>query len=90
MAASWIPGRRKAKAAPTPKRRSGRYTPPVPRAKRVSPPWVPVVMLACLIVGVVVIVINYLGVLPGGASNWYLLLGLGLIASGFVIATQYR
>jgi hypothetical protein len=47
-------------------------------------------MLACLILGVVAIVVNYLGVLPGGASNWYLLLGLGLIASGFVIATQYR
>ena len=50
----------------------------------------PVLMLICLIAGVIVIVINYLGVLPGGASNWYLLLGLGLIAGGFVIATQYR
>jgi hypothetical protein len=39
---------------------------------------------------VVGVVINSLGVLPGGASNWYLLLGLGLIAAGFVIATQYR
>jgi hypothetical protein len=90
MAASWLPGRRKAKPAATTGRRSGRYTPPVPRGKKVSPPWVPVVMLASLIVGVVVIVVNYLGVFPGGASNWYLLLGLGLIASGFVIATQYR
>jgi hypothetical protein len=47
-------------------------------------------MLTSLVLGVIVVVINYLGVLPGGASNWYLLLGLGLIAAGFVIATQYR
>jgi hypothetical protein len=47
-------------------------------------------MLASLILGAIVVVINYLGVLPGGASNWYLLLGLGLIAVGFVVATQYR
>ncbi len=78
------------KSGRTTERKSGRYTPPIPRAKKVSPPWVPVVMLVCLVVGVVVVVINYLGVLPGGASNWYLLLGLGLIAAGFVTATQYR
>src|SRR6266567_1011221 len=77
-----LPGRKKTKP--------GRYTPPVPRAKKVSPRWVPVIMLASLILGVIVVVINYLGVLPGGASNWYLLLGLGLIAIGFITATQYR
>jgi hypothetical protein len=85
-----IPGRRHAKPGRTTERTSGRYTPPVPRAKKVSPRWVPIVMLTCLVVGVVVVVINYLGVLPGGASNWYLLAGLGLIALGFVTATQYR
>ena len=85
-----LPGRKKTKPGRTTERKSGRYTPPIPRAKKVSPRWVPVLMLTCLIAGVIVIVINYLGVLPGGASNWYLLLGLGLIAAGFVIATQYR
>jgi hypothetical protein len=99
MALSRLPGRRKAsakanvKAKPgrtTPRKSSGRYTPPIPRRKKVSPRWVPVLLLACLILGVVVVIINYLGVLPGGASNWYLLLGLGLIAAGFVTATQYR
>jgi hypothetical protein len=100
MAASRLPGRRKTKPGRTTERKTkpgrtterktGRYTPPIPRTQKVSPRWVPVLMLACLIVGVIVVVINYLGVLPGGASNWYLLLGLGLIAAGFVIATQYR
>jgi hypothetical protein len=29
--------------------------------------------------------------MPGGdASNWDLLVGLGLITAGFLIATQYR
>jgi len=47
-------------------------------------------MLSLLGLGVVVIVTNYLGVLPGGAKNGYLLLGLGLITAGFIAATRYR
>jgi len=90
VASSRLPGRRKAKPGRTTERKSGRYTPPIPRAKKVSPRWVPVLMLTCLIAGVIVIVINYLGVLPGGASNWYLLGGLGMILGGIFAATQYR
>ena len=88
----WKPGR-----GPTPKggrttapAQSGRYTAPIPRTVRVSPPWVPALILGLLLVGVVLIIINYLGVLPGGASNWYLLVGLGLIVAGFVTATGYH
>lgn len=69
---------------------SGRYTPPIPRNAKVSPKWVPVIMLALLISGPIVVIINYIGLLPGGASNWYLLLGLALISAGFLTATQYR
>ncbi|MHB1486566.1 MAG: cell division protein CrgA [Acidimicrobiales bacterium] len=69
---------------------SGRYTPPIPRNAKVSPKWVPVIMLALLISGPIVVIINYIGLLPGGASNWYLLLGLALISVGFLAATQYR
>ncbi|CAN5468587.1 hypothetical protein BH18ACT1_BH18ACT1_04010 [soil metagenome] len=50
-------------------------------------------MFALLLAGALVIVLNYLGVLPtesGEASNWWLLAGLGLISAGFVTATQYR
>ena len=74
----------------TPKAAPGRYTPPIPRAKKVSPLWVPTVMFTCLGVGMVLIIANYLDVLPGGTNNWYLLVGLGLITAGFVTATQYR
>lgn len=69
---------------------SGRYTPPIPKEYKVSPRWVPVLMFTLLIGGFVMIVTNYLGVLPGGAKNLYLLIGLGLITSGFIAATRYR
>jgi hypothetical protein len=75
------------KQQPTP---TGRYTPPTPKSKKVSPVWVPAIMFTCLGLGLVVIVVNYLDVLPGGTQNWYLLLGLGLITAGFLTATQYR
>jgi hypothetical protein len=69
---------------------SGRYTPPIPREQKVSPPWVPALMFTLLGVGALVIVLNYLGVLPGEQENGYLLLGLGLITGGFITATQYH
>src|SRR5687767_5400408 len=69
---------------------SGRYTPPVPRELKVSAPWVPVLMFTLLGVGMLVIVCNYLGILPGDAQNRYLFGGLGLITAGFLVATRYR
>lgn len=69
---------------------SGRYTPPVSREQKVSRRWVPVLMFALLATGVVLIIVNYLGALPGGSDNRYLLLGLALITGGFITATQYR
>ncbi|MBA3302470.1 MAG: cell division protein CrgA [Acidimicrobiia bacterium] len=69
---------------------SGRYTPPVVRERTVSPPWVPALMFGLIGIGVLVIIVNYLGVLPGGSDNRYLLGGLAAITAGFVTATQYR
>jgi len=69
---------------------TGRYTPPVPRDVKVSPKWVPFVMGGLLLLGALVILLNYLNVLPGSVSNWYLLIGLALISAGFVTATQWR
>jgi hypothetical protein len=69
---------------------STRYTPPTPRSLKVSPTWVPVLMFGLLGLGLVVIFLNYLGVLPGGMSNAYLGLGLAAICGGIVTATQYR
>jgi hypothetical protein len=68
----------------------GRYTPPVPKEYKESARWVPVLLITFLVLGMLTIICNYLGVLPGGASNGYLLLGLGLITLGFITATRYR
>jgi hypothetical protein len=75
------------RVAPPP---SGRYTPPVPREYKESSRWVPILLLTFLVAGMLTIICNYLGLLPGGASNGYLLLGLGLITLGFITATRYR
>ena len=69
---------------------AGRYTPPIPKAFKVSPRWVPILMFTLLGVGMLMIVTNYLGILPGGAKNGYLLVGLVLITGGFITATRYH
>lgn len=69
---------------------SSRYTPPIPQEYKVSPAWVPIVMFALLGIGLAIIFCNYLGVLPGGTKNSYLLVGLGSILGGIITATQYR
>ena len=70
---------------------SSRYTPPVPKAFSESPKWVPILMFALLILGALVIFLNYLALLlPGATNNWYLIVGLVLILGGIVTATQYR
>ncbi len=52
--------------------------------------WVPAVMFTLLITGTAVIIVNYLGLLPGAQQNQYLLLGLVEITAGFIFATLYR
>ncbi|MDA8342187.1 MAG: cell division protein CrgA [Actinomycetota bacterium] len=69
---------------------SGRYTPPVPRGVRRSPRWFGALVLALLILGVLAILLNYLTLLPGGVSAWYLVGGLVAIFAGFLLATRYR
>lgn len=67
-----------------------RYTAPVPRELKVSPIWVPILMFTLLGAGALVILLNYLGLMPGDTNNWYLLVGLGLILGGIITATQYH
>ncbi len=69
---------------------TGRYTPPVPKAQKVSPIWVPIIMFACLLGGMIMIILNYVSVLPKSPHNGWLLGGLGLITVGFITATRYH
>lgn len=69
---------------------STRYTPPDrdPR-HRPSPIYVPIAMFTLLGAGMLLIVANYINVF-GDASNVRLIIGLGLILGGILVATQYR
>ena len=69
---------------------SGRYTAPLSAEYRHSPWWVPAIMITFFSVGVLMIVLNYISLLPSAPSNWYLLGGLGLIVCGLAVSTQYR
>jgi Cell division protein CrgA len=69
---------------------SGRYTPPIPKDVRHSPKWFGALILIFLIGGVLAIILNYFGVLPGSPSGWYLLTGLVVMFAGFLVATRYR
>jgi len=75
---------------PESKSKRSRYTPPPPKKAAPSPLWVPAVMGALFLCGLFVVLANYLGALPGDTLNRYLLLGLGLITGGFIVATTYR
>jgi Cell division protein CrgA len=70
-----------------------RRTQPLPRKKRKpSPRWFGLLILGTMFAGVIVIVVNYLGLIPGtsgNANNLYLFVGLGAIAMGFLLATQW-
>ncbi len=51
--------------------------------------WVPIVMFTTLGLGMLIILANYVDLLPGdGPNNYYLLGGLGLITAGFITATR--
>ena len=60
----------------------------LPPEAKVSPVWVPILLFTLLGAGTVLIIVNYLGWIPGGTSNWWLLAGLGLILGGVITATQ--
>ena len=74
----------------TPPEETGRYTPPVPRSIRRSPRWYGIAVLVLLVIGVLMILFNYLSILPGSVSPWYLVGGLVAIFGGFLMATRYR
>jgi len=74
---------------PQSKARRKPQPPPKPKPK-VSDPWVGALFFTLLVAGVIVIIANYLGVFPGGVSNWRLWAGLGLIAGSFLVATQWH
>jgi hypothetical protein len=76
---------------PESKSKRTRYTAPPPKKAPPSKLWVPVALTTLLAVGLLIVVANYLNLLPGrDTENRYLLFGIALISSGFLLATNYR
>lgn len=71
-------------------RRSSRPYAPPPTKKRpkASPRWYGYMVIGLIVLGVGVIVWNYMR--GDSAQNLYLWVGLGIIAAGFGAATQWR
>jgi hypothetical protein len=64
---------------------------PPPKAKpKQSPEWVGILFFLLLLTGMVTIIANYVGLFPGGTSNWRLWYGLGLIFAGFMVSTRWH
>ena len=68
----------------------GRYTAPTPKSEYHSPSWYAPMLMALFLIGLLTLILNYLSVLPGGVSAWYLLVGLGFIVAGFLALIRYR
>jgi len=68
----------------------GRITNPKPANADHSPHWYGWLLLDLLLFGVLVITLNYLQVLPGSVSSWYLAMGLASMFAAFYLATRFR
>ena len=76
---------------PKSKSRRRSYQAPPKKKPKPSPRWYGAVILCLLFGGALIIVLNYLNLMPGPqAENVYLFVGLGMIALGFLGATQWR
>lgn len=78
-------GRKKANRRPPP--------PPKPdpvKEKGPSPTWYVVLMFGLMAVGLIVILLNYMNVLPGGTDTKWLIAGLVGIGAGFAMTMNFR
>lgn len=79
-------GRKKANNRPTPPSKK----PTAVSTQGPSPVWYVALMFGLMAVGVLVVIANYIGLLPGGTDNKYLLIGLAGIGVGFAMTMNYR
>jgi hypothetical protein len=69
---------------------SNRYTPPIDRSQKVSPKWFGVLIIAMFALGVLIVILNYAGLLPGGVDNAWLIAAIAAIFVGLILATRYH
>ena len=77
-------------AAPSGSMQSSRYTPPIDRKAKVSPRWFGFLILALFILGVLIVILDYADLLPGGVNNLWLVAAIGSIFVGLLLATRYH
>ena len=70
--------------------RNDRYTPPIPKNAKTSPRWMGIGIIALFLIGVLVVILNYAGLLPGGVNNLWLVAAIGAIFAGLIMATRYH
>jgi hypothetical protein len=78
----------KSKGRRKPKRRT-QPAPPPPEKHKESPKWYVALMFSLMAIGAIVIILNYIGAVPGGTDSLFLYSGLGLIAIGFVMTLNF-
>ena len=66
---------------------SGRYTAPISRAQKESPPWVPGLMLGLLVVGALLIMLRYL---VWDDTNLPMVLGMACLLGGLYTGTKWH
>ncbi len=69
---------------------TSRYTAPTPSGAKASPSWWPVLMFGLLGIGILLIIVDYAGLLPGTPNNWMLVPAMVCIAAGLFAAMSYR
>ena len=79
-------GRKKANKRPTPPS----HKPTALDEKGPSPTWYVVIMFGLMALGIVIILLNYMGMFGGTADNKYLIMGLVSIGIGFTMTMNYR
>ena len=62
---------------------------PKKETKGSSPTWYVALMFGLMVIGGLIIILNYMGLL-GDTSNWYLLIGLVAIGAGFMMTLNFR
>jgi hypothetical protein len=77
-------------AGPSGSVQSSRYTPPIDRSQKSSPRWFGVLVIAMFLLGVLIVILNYAGLLPGGVNNAWLIAAIGAIFVGLLLATRYH
>jgi hypothetical protein len=84
-------GRKGGRTTESPKSaQTRRYTPPIPKKAKTSPRWMGLAIIALFVLGVLIVILNYAGLLPGGVNNLWLIAAIGAIFAGLITATRYH